>query len=55
MKLSGKVAIITGGGSGMGRAISKAYAGEGARVVVADIDLAAAQQTADAITATNVI
>jgi D-sorbitol dehydrogenase (acceptor) len=50
VKLEGKVAIVTGGGSGMGRAISKAYAGEGAKVVVADINLEAAQETVNAIT-----
>jgi acetoin reductase-like protein len=36
MRLSGKVAIVTGGAQGMGRAISLRYAAEGARVVVAD-------------------
>ena len=35
MKLKGKVAIITGGGTGIGKAISFAYANEGATVVVA--------------------
>jgi acetoin reductase-like protein len=51
VKLEGKVAIVTGGGSGMGRAIASAYAREGAKAVVADINLNAAQETADAITA----
>lgn len=37
MRLQGKVAIITGAGSGMGRASSKRFAEEGAKVVVADI------------------
>src|SRR5262245_31032279 len=36
-QISGKTAVVTGGGSGIGRAIALALAGEGARVVVADI------------------
>ena len=53
MRLEGKVAAITGAGSGMGRAIAKAYAGEGAKVVIADLNLEAAQQVADEIAASG--
>jgi NAD(P)-dependent dehydrogenase (short-subunit alcohol dehydrogenase family) len=46
MDVQGKVAVITGGGSGIGRAIALRLAGQGARVAVADIDLGAAQRVA---------
>jgi NAD(P)-dependent dehydrogenase (short-subunit alcohol dehydrogenase family) len=42
----GKVVIVTGAGSGMGRATALAFAREGGHVVAADIDLAGAEQTA---------
>ncbi|MBD3918348.1 glucose 1-dehydrogenase [Paenibacillus sp. PR3] len=40
MKLQGKVAVVTGAGSGMGKAIATLYAQEGAKVIVADINQA---------------
>jgi len=45
MRLQGKVAVVTGAGSGMGKAISILYAKEGAKVVVADINLETANAT----------
>lgn len=48
-RLRGKTAIVTGGGAGIGRAISLRLAREGARVVVADIDLNAARVTVASI------
>jgi len=49
MRLSGKTAIVTGGGSGFGEGIATRFAAEGANVVVADIDAAAAERVARAI------
>src|SRR5690349_11200777 len=45
-ELAGRVAIITGGASGIGRAACLLFAAAGARVVVADIDEAGGQATA---------
>ncbi len=48
-QVDGKIALVTGGGSGIGRATAQALAGEGARVVVTDIDDAGGRETVDAI------
>jgi NAD(P)-dependent dehydrogenase (short-subunit alcohol dehydrogenase family) len=45
--LDNKIAIVTGAASGIGRAGARAFAAEGATVVVADIDRSRGQQTAD--------
>jgi len=50
MNLSGKVAIVTGGGRGLGLAYAQALAGAGAAVVVNDVDPAAAEAAATLIT-----
>jgi NAD(P)-dependent dehydrogenase (short-subunit alcohol dehydrogenase family) len=46
MKLQGKVALITGSGSGIGRATALLFAREGADIVVNDINLSPAEETA---------
>jgi len=46
-----RIAIVTGGGSGIGRGISQELASRGARVVVADINVAGAKETVSAIKA----
>lgn len=51
MRLKDKIAIVTGGGSGIGRGVSLAYAREGAAVVVADVNLETAQETVTEIEA----
>ena len=49
MKLSGVAAIVTGGGSGLGRATAEALAAKGAKVAVFDLNPAAAEEAAKAV------
>lgn len=50
MRIEGKVAIVTGAASGIGRATAEVFAKQGAKVVVADINLADAEKVAAGIT-----
>ncbi len=45
MRMANKTAIVTGGGSGIGRATCVRFAEEGANLVVADIDESGAEET----------
>lgn len=49
MRLDGKTAFVTGGGSGLGRAAVERFAAEGATVVAADVDYEGARETVDGI------
>ena len=48
-RLKDRVAVITGGGSGIGLATARRFAAEGARVVVVDLDVDAGQRAADEV------
>ena len=48
-KLAGKVAIVTGAGSGMGKAIAILFASEGANVVVSDMNFESTQEVVSEI------
>lgn len=49
MRLKDKVAIVTGSGRGIGRAVALAFAREGADVVISDVDMEPAEQTAEEV------
>jgi len=51
--LTDRVAVVTGGGGGIGAATARLFAQHGARVVIADIDAELAQRTAEEITASS--
>jgi NAD(P)-dependent dehydrogenase (short-subunit alcohol dehydrogenase family) len=53
-ELSGKVAIVTGGASGIGRATAELFVAEGARVVVADVDAERGEEVAEGLGAAAV-
>jgi NAD(P)-dependent dehydrogenase (short-subunit alcohol dehydrogenase family) len=52
-RLEGKAALVTGGGSGLGRAIAVRFVAEGARVLVTDVNLAGCEETLAAIPAAD--
>jgi NAD(P)-dependent dehydrogenase (short-subunit alcohol dehydrogenase family) len=55
MRLQDRVAIVTGAGRGIGRAVAEKMAAQGARIVVADRDETLARETAADLNATPVV
>ncbi len=52
-EFKGRVAVVTGGASGIGRALARAFAAEGMKLVLADVERGALEKTADALRATG--
>ena len=46
LKLKGRIALVTGAGGGIGRAICEAFAAEGASVICSDVDGSSVRETA---------
>ena len=49
MRLENKVALVTGGASGIGRATAQVFAREGSKVVVSDLNVAGSEETVQEI------
>ena len=49
LALEGKAAVVTGAGAGIGRAIAIAFAGEGAAILAADVNIEAARETVNLV------
>jgi NAD(P)-dependent dehydrogenase (short-subunit alcohol dehydrogenase family) len=50
MALAGKVAVVTGGAQGIGRGVAERFLAEGCRVLIADCDAEAGEETARELT-----
>ena len=53
MRLQGRIALVTGAGNGIGRAVAEVFAAEGAHIYVSDVDGETAESTAEAIRASG--